>query len=78
MYLPASLWHLNVRAAHVHAVLIRVGVYCPYAPSVPGCVGGKAAREEREGEMDVLVPIIGATCIGLLIYYIYILMRSDS
>jgi len=28
--------------------------------------------------MDVLIPIIGITCIGLLIYYIYILMRSDS
>jgi len=28
--------------------------------------------------MDVLIPIIGAVCIGLLIYYIYILMRSDS
>lgn len=28
--------------------------------------------------MDILIPIIGVVCIGLLIYYIYILMRSDS
>ncbi|VWM05256.1 Uncharacterised protein [Collinsella intestinalis] len=32
----------------------------------------------RSGYMNVLIPIIGITCIGLLIYYIYILMRSDS
>lgn len=28
--------------------------------------------------MDILIPIIGVVCIGLFIYYIYILMRSDS
>lgn len=27
--------------------------------------------------MNVLIPIIGITCICLLIYYIYILMRGD-
>ena len=32
----------------------------------------------KVGNMNVLIPIIGITCIGLLIYYIYILMRSDS
>ncbi len=30
------------------------------------------------GYMNLLIPIIGITCISLLIYYIYILMRSDS
>jgi len=28
--------------------------------------------------MDILIPIIGVVCIGLFIYDIYILMRSDS
>ena len=28
--------------------------------------------------MKVLIPLIGIVCILLLIYYIYILMRSDD
>ena len=35
-------------------------------------------RLEGSENMNVLIPMIGITCIGLLIYYIYILMRSDS
>lgn len=37
----------------------------------------QSVRLEGAG-MDILIPIIGITCIALLIYYIYILMRSDS
>lgn len=42
------------------------------------CTGSITKVVWKERAMDVLIPIIGITCIALLIYYIYILMRSDS
>ena len=70
----ASLRHLKAGGHHPNTVLIRFAVYCYQAlgERVPPVILG------RSSYMNVLIPIIGITCIGLLIYYIYILMRSDS
>lgn len=55
---------------------MRKGLYLLHAPQRRGArTGGVVERSER---MDVLIPFIGIACICLLVYYIYILMRSDS
>ena len=59
-----------------HASLTSRSVYCPQALARAGVrdIGPRV----KGAVMDILIPIIGVVCIGLLIYYIYILMRSDS
>lgn len=59
-----------------HASLIPRSVYCPQTLARAGVrdIGPRVKGEV----MDILIPIIGVVCIGLFIYYIYILMRSDS
>jgi len=60
----------------LHASLIPRSVYCPQTLARAGVrdIGPRV----KGAEMNILIPIIGVVCIGLLIYYIYILMRSDS